>query len=32
MSEQWDKECMWDSHEETANLLEHYDLETAPKK
>jgi hypothetical protein len=32
LDEQWDKECMWDSHEETANLLEHYDLETAPTK
>lgn len=32
LNEQWDKESMWDLHEETANLLEHYDLEIAPEK
>jgi len=32
LDEQWDKKDMWDLHEETANLLEHYDLEIAPEK
>ncbi len=32
LDEQWNKKDMWESHKETANLVEHYDLETAPTK
>jgi hypothetical protein len=32
LDEQWDKRDMWESHKETTNHIEHYDLEITPTR